>query len=424
MSRSTTTRLKVFKCLVKCHLKEETIQGRMNHHLEYLEYHLEAKVSLLVVSRIYYTLSKTKRGIYYFILKVAKVDSKNGHVTKQIVFILKRAAFRHFGSVWVLSLQNCLPYLYSILAMYIISAMDVVCTENAENKYLVSLYSRTKALLQPSTGRGNSQSQKTCSFEEAHVEFPSRWDLNATVVESEIEREIRKPSDTCQTNAKQMSVTEPERYIEACIAKPELHNKQETPFQASSKFNCLSSGDNLKVANVLDNIRNIQLRNSRAVIVCHSRLRVRREREPSRFPFKITRLFKRRKRTSNQSDYAMCSSPANFITLLETRLCNLDRTAIDVGGGGDCFFRAVSHQLYGTPNNHFYLRSVGVQYLVHNPEQFIESNTEHSWQGYLQRMSNQGTWADAIIIQAVANCLNLSIHIIESNPAFSPVTIE
>ena len=126
---------------------------------------------------------------------------------------------------------------------------------------------------------------------------------------------------------------------------------------------------------------------------------------------------------SNQSDNAMCSSPANFITLLETRLCNLDRTAIDVGGDGDCFFRAVSHQLYGTPNNHFYLRSVGVQYLVHNPEQFIESSTEHSWQDYLQRMSNQGTWADAIIIQAVANCLNLSIHIIESNPAFSPVTI-
>ena len=38
-------------------------------------------------------------------------------------------------------------------------------------------------------------------------------------------------------------------------------------------------------------------------------------------------------------------------------------------------------------------------------------------------MSNQGTWADAIIIQAVANCLNLSIHIMESNPAFSPVTV-
>jgi len=38
-------------------------------------------------------------------------------------------------------------------------------------------------------------------------------------------------------------------------------------------------------------------------------------------------------------------------------------------------------------------------------------------------MSCQGTWADAIIIQAVANCLNLSIHIAESNPTFSPVAV-
>jgi len=38
-------------------------------------------------------------------------------------------------------------------------------------------------------------------------------------------------------------------------------------------------------------------------------------------------------------------------------------------------------------------------------------------------MSNQGTWADAIIIQAIANCLNLLIQIIELNPAFSPVTV-
>ena len=152
--------------------------------------------------------------------------------------------------------------------------MDVVCTENAEKKSLV--YSGTKALSQPSTGWGNSQGQETCSFEEAHVEFPSRWDLNVTVVKSEIEKEVRKLSDTCQINAKQTpynvyqitnakyemlkncqthdlsddkslkcentkeqseSVTVPERYIDPCIRKPELQNKHGTPSQASSKFN-------------------------------------------------------------------------------------------------------------------------------------------------------------------------------------------
>ena len=68
------------------------------------------------------------------------------------------------------------------------------------------------------------------------------------------------------------------------------------------------------------------------------------------------------------------------------------------------------------------MHSVGIQCLVNHLEELIESNTEHSWQCYLERMSCQGTWANAIIIQAVANCLNLSIHIAESNPTFSLVT--
>ena len=38
-------------------------------------------------------------------------------------------------------------------------------------------------------------------------------------------------------------------------------------------------------------------------------------------------------------------------------------------------------------------------------------------------MSCQGTWADAIIIQAVDNCFNLSIYIAESNDTFAPVTV-
>ena len=38
-------------------------------------------------------------------------------------------------------------------------------------------------------------------------------------------------------------------------------------------------------------------------------------------------------------------------------------------------------------------------------------------------MARLFTWADAIVIQAVANCLILSIYIAESNEMFAPVTI-
>ena len=38
-------------------------------------------------------------------------------------------------------------------------------------------------------------------------------------------------------------------------------------------------------------------------------------------------------------------------------------------------------------------------------------------------MSCQGTRADAILIQAVANCLYLSVHMTESFETFAPVTV-
>ena len=50
-----------------------------------------------------------------------------------------------------------------------------------------------------------------------------------------------------------------------------------------------------------------------------------------------------------------------------------------------------------------------------HPERFVESNTENSWLRYLNNMCIQGTWADALIVQAVANALNVSIQIVESN---------
>jgi len=45
-----------------------------------------------------------------------------------------------------------------------------------------------------------------------------------------------------------------------------------------------------------------------------------------------------------------------------------------------------------------------------NLERFIESNTENSWLRYLNNMCIQGTWADALIIQAVADALKVAIQ--------------
>ena len=68
------------------------------------------------------------------------------------------------------------------------------------------------------------------------------------------------------------------------------------------------------------------------------------------------------------------------------------------------------------------IRTAWVQFMRDNPERFIESNTENSWLRYLNNMSIQGTWADALIFQAVADALKVTIQIVESNQGFAPLT--
>jgi len=67
----------------------------------------------------------------------------------------------------------------------------------------------------------------------------------------------------------------------------------------------------------------------------------------------------------------------------------------------------VSHQLYGDSSHHQEIITAAVQYLRVNPERFIKSNLNRSWVEYLSNTSNEGTWADHSIIQAVADSLNL-----------------
>ena len=111
------------------------------------------------------------------------------------------------------------------------------------------------------------------------------------------------------------------------------------------------------------------------------------------------------------------------MSVLTTRLARIGMKPVNIVGDGNCFFRSVSHQLYRTENRHVQIRALAIQHLINCPEYFIESNTQQSWVQYLQNMSSLGTWADHIIIQAVANSNNLRIHITESRLNFSEATI-
>lgn len=63
----------------------------------------------------------------------------------------------------------------------------------------------------------------------------------------------------------------------------------------------------------------------------------------------------------------------NGYIFLQCRLAQHGLSILEVGGEGDCFFRAVSHQVYDKPNYHMNIGSVGVQYMRANSDGFIES---------------------------------------------------
>ena len=50
----------------------------------------------------------------------------------------------------------------------------------------------------------------------------------------------------------------------------------------------------------------------------------------------------------------MCFEAPDFIVQYRLLRCRL--RPLDVGGGGDCFFKSISHQLYRDPSHHLQVR--------------------------------------------------------------------
>ena len=67
----------------------------------------------------------------------------------------------------------------------------------------------------------------------------------------------------------------------------------------------------------------------------------------------------------NHSSTMRLISPISSENLMQSRLGELGLQSIDVGGAGDCFFRSVSHQLYGNSNHHMHIRTAGVQFIIY-----------------------------------------------------------
>lgn len=87
----------------------------------------------------------------------------------------------------------------------------------------------------------------------------------------------------------------------------------------------------------------------------------------------------------------------------------------DVSNDGNCFFRAVSDQLYGTEQFHSNLRQRACDYILRNRNRFIDFvEDDQSYEEYVADMRNEGVWADHIELQAISMACGVNIRIHQS----------
>lgn len=72
----------------------------------------------------------------------------------------------------------------------------------------------------------------------------------------------------------------------------------------------------------------------------------------------------------------------------------------EVRGDGNCQFRALSDQLYRSPDHHLAVRAKIVQRLRTAPERYMEYVVDMTYGDYVASMARPGTWGDHVTLQA------------------------
>eukprot|EP00622_Pseudochattonella_farcimen_P003968 FR739258.1.p1 GENE.FR739258.1~~FR739258.1.p1 ORF type:complete len:336 (+),score=41.88 FR739258.1:1-1008(+) len=81
---------------------------------------------------------------------------------------------------------------------------------------------------------------------------------------------------------------------------------------------------------------------------------------------------------------------------------------------GNCQFRALSEQCYGTPKYHFALRLRTVEHMEENHADFEPYFAESEFSEYCRKMKMRGTWGDELSLRAASELLQCTIYVVTS----------
>ena len=96
------------------------------------------------------------------------------------------------------------------------------------------------------------------------------------------------------------------------------------------------------------------------------------------------------------------------------RLANLRLSSVEVGDDGNCLFRALSQQLYGSQEYHAAVRAAIVE-RMRSEEAFFGAMFEgDEFDKYLRAMARRRTWGDELCLRAAADWYGVLIHLVTS----------
>jgi hypothetical protein len=83
-----------------------------------------------------------------------------------------------------------------------------------------------------------------------------------------------------------------------------------------------------------------------------------------------------------------------------------------IAGDGNCLFRAVSHQVYGTEDHHKYIRKRCMDYIENEQDYFKDYITGNlTFEQYIAHKRKDGIWGDNLEIQALSEIYNCPLEI-------------
>ncbi|KNZ54157.1 hypothetical protein VP01_3027g6 [Puccinia sorghi] len=116
------------------------------------------------------------------------------------------------------------------------------------------------------------------------------------------------------------------------------------------------------------------------------------------------------------SGVKIIDDPMQYEKRLKDQLTQMGFYAVNTLGDGNCLFRALSDQIYGSPNRHLEIRQQVCAYLAQHENRykaFVDMDEAESWESHLQLMAKQGTYGGHLELSAFANYHRRCIKIIQ-----------